>query len=120
MHTTQPELSTPSEDAVFEFLEMSQRLLSIITNENMILKECGCLSMEAYMAQRDTLLRTFERKAADLLSILNGVNAKEPNLHRLMLAEIQSLQQALHDNTQQQFKSLERVISDQKGDPSWH
>lgn len=120
MRSTQPEIAAQPEDAVFEFLEMSQRLLSIITNENMILKECGCLSMEAYMAQRDTLLRSFERKASDVLAILNAKQDQEPNLHRLMLAEIQSLQQALHDNTQQQFKSLERVIVDQNGDPSWH
>ncbi|HNS44101.1 MAG TPA: hypothetical protein PKH37_02600 [Alphaproteobacteria bacterium] len=108
-----------SEDMVFEFLEMSQRLLSLIRHENSILEECGILSMENYLAHRDALLKLYEQKAFLLLSQLDdGVTPKE--MHKLMLEEISSLQKALNDNTTRKFRSLENTLSSYEGDASWH
>lgn len=108
-----------SEDMVFEFLEMSQRLLSLIKHENSILEECGILSMENYLSHRDALLKLYEQKAFSLLSMLDA-GESIGGIQQLMLEEVASLQKALNDNTNRKFRSLESTISAYEGDASWH
>jgi len=108
-----------SEDAIFEFLEMSQRLLSLIKHENSIMEVCGILSMENYLAHRNDLLRLYEKKAFGLLALLDEEKSCSP-MHKLMLEEVSLLQKALDDNTTKKFQSLEKTISSYSGDTSWH
>ncbi|MDD3021070.1 MAG: hypothetical protein PHX61_08880 [Alphaproteobacteria bacterium] len=113
IHTSSPE------DMVFEFLEMSRRLLSLIEHENKIMEECGCLNIETYLLHRDALLKNYEEKAVSLMGCLESQQSSE-GIGELMMEEIISLKQALNDNTHHKFKSLKRSLSDKQGDAAWH
>lgn len=119
--------TTVDEDMVFEFLETSRRLLSLIENENRILEESGCLSIKSYLLHRDALLKKYEQTALTLMDKLNNATNSEA-LGQLMVEEIVSIKQALNDNTHKKFKSLEHTLSASKsvvrhteqGNSSWH
>lgn len=119
--------TTVDEDMVFEFLETSRRLLSLIENENRILEESGCLSIESYLLHRDALLKKYEQTALSLMNKLNNA-ANSEALGQLMVEEIVSIKQALNDNTHKKFKSLEHTLAasksivrtNEQGDSSWH
>lgn len=107
------------EDRVFEFLEMSRRLLSLIEHENKILETCGALSIESYLLHRDELLKDYESKAAGLIERLQADNGNN-GADQLMIEEITTLKQALNDNTRYKFQSLEKELTGYTGDASWH
>ncbi|HRK96948.1 MAG: hypothetical protein KDJ26_02490 [Alphaproteobacteria bacterium] len=119
MHTGFDIQNSSAEDMVFEFLEMSRHLLSLIEHENKILEECGCLSIEAYLQHRDALLKAYEQKATNLMTAIE-LSASPQGVNQLMVEEIASLKQALNDNTHYKFKNLEKVISCGSGDAAWH
>ncbi|MDY0029199.1 MAG: hypothetical protein RBR86_04560 [Pseudobdellovibrionaceae bacterium] len=124
-HISHPQ-NTVDEDMVFEFLETSRRLLSLIENENRILEESGYLSIESYLLHRDSLLKKYEQTALNLMDKLNDATNSSA-LGQLMIEEIVSIKQALNDNTHKKFKSLEHTLSvtrstarNKQGDSSWH
>lgn len=110
---------TNVEDMIFEFLDLSQKILTLIKHENVILEQCGCLSLEAYLAHRNSLLQSYEENARFLIEHSIGNDAHDAT-RDLLAAELSAVQSALTDNTTYQFKSLENKISLTKGDASWH
>ncbi len=108
------------EDMVFEFLEMSRKILTIVEHENVILQECGCLSMESYLEHRAALLKSYETQAKLMIdSFANDESdfaAKE-----LLVSELSAVKSALAENTQFRFRSIERQLMGKKeGDAAWH
>ncbi len=107
------------EDRVFEFLELSQKILTLIKHENAILQECGCLTLQAYLEHRNALLQSYEEDARHLIE--NALSDKTQDATKNLLAsELLAVKTALSDNTTYQFKSLENKISLTKGEKSWH
>ncbi|MCB1558043.1 MAG: hypothetical protein KDJ50_03875 [Alphaproteobacteria bacterium] len=114
------------EDMVFEFLETSRRLLSLIEHENKIMEESGCLSIESYLMHRDALLKKYEDTVFGLMNEIDKVGNIEA-LSQLMAEEIVTLKQALNDNTHKKIKSLQQALTtsqnsdiNSQGDASWH
>jgi hypothetical protein len=107
------------EDRVFEFLEMSQKILALVKHENIILEKCGCLSLESYLEHRDALLRNYEQNARFLIEH-SVADAKDSTTRLLLASELSAVRAALSDNTTYQFESLKNKISLTKGEKSWH
>lgn len=107
------------EDRIFDFLDLSQRILTIIKHENAILQECGCLSLEAYLDHRNSLLKNYEENAQALIEASIASSSEDTTRH-LLISELSAVKSAISDNTVYQFKNLENKISLKKGDQSWH
>lgn len=107
------------EDRVFEFLEMSQKILTLIKHENIILEKCGCLSLESYLDHRNALLKSYEQNAR-LLIENSVIDAEDSATRQLLASELSAVKAALSDNTTYQFESIKNKISLTKGEKSWH
>lgn len=119
------ELSSPFaqsesfEDRIFEFLELSQKILTLVKHENAILESCGFLTMEAYLEHRSALLKSYEDNAhiliADVMTENSHLEAKS-----LLSSELSAVQAALNDNTVHRFNSIQNSPSLKNGDSKWH
>ena len=107
------------EDRIFEFLELSQKILSLAQHENAILGSSGCLTMEAYLAHRSALLKSYEENARNLIE-----DAISERLHldakSLLASELSAVQNTLADNTIYKFNSIQNSPSLKDGDSKWH
>ncbi len=112
--------SNDIEDRLFDFLELSQKIRTIIAHENAILETCGCLSLDAYLAQKNTLLQTYEAKATLLCADITKTTCHSEATKDLLIEEIASVKETLSDNTQRQFNSIENILLGSSGDTSWH
>lgn len=106
-----------TEDDVFEFLELSRKLLTLIEHENRIMSDLGCLSLEGYLAHRDALLRKYETKASEILEM---EDVQDEGIRRMMVTEISQMRELLNDNTKFAFNTLEQRLSKRTGETSWH
>ncbi len=107
------------DDMVFDFLDLSQKILTIIKHENAILQECGCPSLESYLKHKTTLLKNYEETAKVLIE--HSLTALEEDATRdLLIAELSEVKAAIIDNTTYQFKNLGSKTSLKKGAQSWH
>lgn len=113
-------VSNEIEDRLFDFLELSQKIRTIIAHENAILETCGCLSLEAYLAQKNALLQTYETKATTLCADITTHTFHNEATKDLLIEEIASVKDTLSDNTQRQFNSIENILLGSSGDTSWH
>lgn len=107
------------ENRIFDFLDLSQKILTIIKHENAILQECGCLSLEAYLEHRNSLLKNYEENAKALIEDSISSSSEDVTRH-LLISELSAVRSAISDNTVYQFKNLENKISLKKGEQSWH
>lgn len=107
------------EDRIFEFLELSQKILTIVKHENAILESCGFLTMEAYLAHRSVLLKNYEDNAKILIEdvISESVHLDAKNL---LSSELTAVQTALTHNTAYRFSSIQNSPSLKNGDSKWH
>lgn len=107
------------EDRIFEFLELSQKILTLVKHENGILESCGFLTMEAYLEHRSALLKSYEANAKmlieDVASESVHIDAKS-----LLASELSAVQAALTDNTVYRFNSIQNSPSLKDGDSKWH
>jgi hypothetical protein len=119
------ELSAPLEnsenfeDRVFEFLELSQKILTLVKDENAILESCDFLIMEAHLEHRSVLLKRYEDKAKTLIEDVMSDSA-QIDAKRLLLSELSAVQEALTDNTVYRFNSIQSSLSLKDGDSKWH
>jgi hypothetical protein len=107
------------EERIFQFLELSQKLLTLVQHENSILQTCGCLSFESYLEHRNSLLINYEEAATKLIadSLQDSVDEKA----RLILSsELSAVRDALSDNTVQMFQSLKKRYAEKDEVQSWH
>ncbi len=107
------------QEKIFDFLDMSQRILALVKHENVILESCGCLSMEAYLEHRNVLLQHYELSAKEIIDGTCDADASE-DLKCMMAAELSAVRDALSDNTTQQFRTLQNKLSRYQGDDVWH
>lgn len=107
------------QEQVFDFLDMSQRILALVKHENAILESCGCLSMEAYLEHRNALLQHYELSAQKIIENTDETGTTD-DLKFMMAAELSAVRDALSHNTTQQFRTLENKLSRYQGDDVWH
>ncbi len=107
------------QEQVFDFLDMSQRILALVKHENAILESCGCLSMEAYLEHRNALLEHYELSAKNIIENSDDTKTSD-DLKFMMAAELSAVRDALSHNTAQQFRTLENKLSRYQGDDVWH
>lgn len=113
------DVSVTLEDRIFEFLELSQKILTLVQHENAILESCGCLSLKSYLEHRDNLLHNYEKKAESLINFSINEDIHE-GTKNLLISELSAVKTALQDNTEHRFKNLESSISLNKGEKLWH
>lgn len=119
------ELSSPFaqsesfEDRIFEFLELSQKILTLVKNENAILESCGFLTMEAYLEHRSALLKSYEDNANLLIADVMAENSHK-EAKSLLSSELLAVQAVLTDNTAHRFNSIQNSPSLKNGDSKWH
>ncbi|OFW87029.1 MAG: hypothetical protein A3B66_01965 [Alphaproteobacteria bacterium RIFCSPHIGHO2_02_FULL_46_13] len=119
------ELSAPLEnpenfeDRIFEFLELSRKILTLAKHENAILESCGFLTMEAYLKHRSALLKSYEDNAKTLIEdvISSSVHIDTKNL---LSSELSAVQEALTHNTVYRFNGIQNSPSLKDGDSQWH
>ena len=108
------------EDKFFNFLELSQKIRTIVSHENAILEACGCLSLEAYLAQKTALLHAYELEASSLCRAVLNDQSQDEVSRSILTEEIQAVKNTLHDNTVKQFSVLEKSAAPIAEDISWH
>lgn len=107
------------EDRIFEFLELSQKILTLVKHENAILESCGFLTMEAYLEHRSALLKNYEDHAKTLIEDVMTENS-HLEAKNLLSSELSAVQAALSDNTAYRFNSIQNSPSLKNGDSKWH
>jgi hypothetical protein len=107
------------EDRIFEFLELSQKILTLVKHENAILESCGFLTIEAYLEHRSALLKSYEDNAKTLIEdvISESIHIDAQNI---LSSELSAVQAALTDNTAYRFNSIQNSPSLKDGDSKWH
>ena len=108
------------DDALFDFLEASQKIKTIIAHENAILEACGYLSLDAYLTHRSALLKSYEAKAETICQAIVAASPDDKVVHSLLIEEIASVRNTLSDNAVRQFQSLENELTKMSGDTPWH
>ena len=107
------------EDKIFEFLELSQKILTLVKHENAILESFGCLSIESYLEHRNALLQNYEEEARTLIE--DGLKVDiDIQTRQLLVSELSAVKNAITDNTVHRFKSLKNTVSLRKGDSVCH
>lgn len=108
------------EDRMFDFLELSQKIRTILSHENAILETCGCLNFESYLKQKSILLQNYEEKAEALCRDIVSNAGTDKTVHSLLIEEIIAVKKTLSDNTLKQFHSMEKTLQSPSGENSWH
>lgn len=113
------ENSETFEDRVFEFLELSQKILTLVKHENSILGSLGCLTMEDYLERRNTLLKSYEQNAKLLVEemISESIHIDAKNL---LTSELSSVQAALTENSAYGFNTIQNSHSLNNGERKCH
>ncbi len=107
------------EDRIFEFLELSQKILTLAKYENEILKTSGFMSMEAYLEHRSILLKKYEDNAKILIEdVIN--DSIYTDAKGFLSAELSAVQFALTHSNAYRFNSIQNSPSLKDGDRKWH
>lgn len=107
------------EARIFDFLELSHKILTLVKNENAILTSCGLKSMEAYATHRSALLKSYEENAKKLIEDVISENI-HMDAKNLLLSELAAVQSALADNDGQKLNNVHNLPSHTDGERKWH
>lgn len=107
------------ENRIFEFLELSRKILVIVQYENGILQSSGFLTMEAYLEHRSALLKSYEVDATSLIEDMISESI-QTDAKRLLVSELSTVQAALTENTVYKFDHIRNSPPLKDGDRKWH
>lgn len=116
-------ISQPTEEnfegRIFDFLELSHKILNLVKHENAILASCGLQSMEAYATHRSALLKSYEENAKKLIEDIISENI-HMDAKNLLVSELSAVQSALADNSGDKLSNVHNLPSHTDGERKWH